>query len=219
MTKNKEIRFIGYARVSTEEQSLEMQIEALKAAGVPEDHIVTDVKSGANMERDGLKFLLNQTEPNDVVVVWKLDRLGRSALGALKAVEQLEDKNVGLKSLTEPIDTTTSWGKMTMTVLLAFAEMERNMISERTKAGLRVRKAKGMKLGRKHFVLDYPKRLAHFTKLWVQGRIPDGGMSGQEIIDEMNAIDTDAPKVKAAQSYHNWKRNGFEGFKIPDDGE
>ncbi len=137
---------IGYARVSTQDQSLEPQVQALKAAGC--ERIFTDTASGGRMDRTGLKDALSHLRAGDVLVVWKLDRLGRTTRGMLEFAGDLEARKVGLKSMTDHIDTTSAAGRMFFTLMSAFAEMERELIRERTRAGLEVARARGRKGGR-----------------------------------------------------------------------
>lgn len=137
---------IGYARVSTQDQSLDPQVQALKAAGC--ERIFTDTASGGRMDRTGLKEALSHLRADDVLVVWKLDRLGRTTRGMLEFAGDLEVRKVGLKSLTDHIDTTSAAGRMFFTLMSAFAEMERELIRERTRAGLEVARARGRKGGR-----------------------------------------------------------------------
>lgn len=139
---------IGYARVSTPEQSLDMQIEALKAAGC--DQVFTDVASGARSQRPGLDKALEYLREGDTLVVWKIDRLGRSLVHLVQTIEVLRERGIGFKSLTDAgIDTTTSVGKLLFTLIAMFAELERELNSERTKASLAEAKARGRKGGRR----------------------------------------------------------------------
>lgn len=136
--------FIGYARVSTENQSLDLQVDNLKKAGC--EKIFSDVASGAKSERPGLKEALNYVRKGDVLVVWKLDRLGRSIKHLIEVVNDLKEKEIGFKSLQESIDTTTPGGKLIFHIFASLAEFEREIIRERTKAGLAAARARG-KLG------------------------------------------------------------------------
>lgn len=140
---------IGYARVSTTDQKLEAQIEALKRAGVHPDHIHTDMASGVARKRPGLALLMKDVRPGDTVIVWKLDRFGRSVIDLLKRLEQLDAMGVRFKSLTEAIDTSTPIGRLLLMVLGAVAQFERELISERTSRGMQHRKTQGAKFGRK----------------------------------------------------------------------
>lgn len=141
---------IGYARVSTPDQILDSQIQALKASGC--ERIFSDTASGGRMDRAGLNKALSHLRAGDVLVVWKLDRLGRTTRGMLEFSKELEARQVGLKSLTDHIDTTTPAGRMFFTLMAAFAEMERELIRERTQAGLAVARARGRKGGRPHLM-------------------------------------------------------------------
>ncbi len=137
---------IGYARVSTEDQRLRMQHDALSAAGC--DKIFDEKISGAGAHLPRLEELLEYVRPGDVAVVWKLDRLGRSLRDLIEIVTGLKERGVGLRSLQESIDTTTPAGKLTFHVFAALAEFERDLVRERTKAGLAAARDRGVQLGR-----------------------------------------------------------------------
>lgn len=145
---------IGYARISKSDgtQNLDLQIDALKAADIPERHIYKDEASGSIDDRQDLKHCLKTLRKGDILVVWKLDRLGRNLKHLVNLVEELHDRGVGLKVLTGQganIDTTTSSGKMVFAIFAALAEFERDLIRERTIAGLAAARARGRKGGRK----------------------------------------------------------------------
>ena len=138
---------IGYARVSTNEQSLDLQKEALERADcqrIYEDHI-----SGLREDRPGLHKALEQLREDDTFVVWKLDRLGRSVKGLIEFVANLEKNKVHFKSLTDNIDTSTPTGRFFFHVMASLAQMERELIVERTRAGLEAAKQRGRIGGRK----------------------------------------------------------------------
>lgn len=137
---------IGYARISTQEQSLNLQIDALSSAGC--EKIFQDVASGAKDERKGLIDAIEYARARDTLVVWKLDRLGRSLKHLIETVNQLHEKGIGFSSLQENIDTTTPGGKLIFHVFGALAEFERELIRERTQAGLKAARARGKKGGR-----------------------------------------------------------------------
>lgn len=137
---------IGYARVSTCDQSLALQQDALTAAGC--EKIFTDTVSGATTDRDGLSSALSHLRPGDTVVVWRLDRLGRSLRHLIDTVTALEARAIGFKSLTESIDTTTTSGKLVFHIFSALAEFERAVIRDRTRAGLAAARARGRRGGR-----------------------------------------------------------------------
>jgi DNA invertase Pin-like site-specific DNA recombinase len=138
--------FIGYARVSTLEQTLALQQDALTAAGCEQTY--TDTASGSLTERPGLTDALSHLRPGDTLVVWRLDRLGRSLSHLIETVRELHGRDVGLRSLQEQIDTTTSGGKLVFHVFGALAEFERDLIRERTHAGLVAARARGRLFGR-----------------------------------------------------------------------
>ena len=121
---------IGYARVSTQDQHLRLQLDALKMAGCIKTF--TDTVSGAKAERKGLEDALKFLREGDILVVWRLDRLGRSLKDLIERLTELHSRNIGFKSLTESIDTTTSGGKLIFHIFGALAEFERDIIRERT---------------------------------------------------------------------------------------
>jgi DNA invertase Pin-like site-specific DNA recombinase len=137
---------IGYARASTSDQNLNLQKDALQAAGC--DRLFTDIASGARAERTGLAEALSECRPGDMLVVWKLDRLGRSLPHLVETVSGLAARDVGLQSLQEQIDTTTSGRKLIFHIFAALAEFERDVMRERTKAGLAAARARGRTGGR-----------------------------------------------------------------------
>ncbi len=137
---------IGYARVSTEDQHLHLQIDALKQAGCGK--IFTDEISGAKSERPGLSEALTFVRQGDTLVVWRLDRLGRSLKDLIQRVEELKQQHVEFRSLTENIDTSNSGGKFMFHIFSALAEFERDLIRERTMAGLHAARTRGRFGGR-----------------------------------------------------------------------
>lgn len=138
---------IGYARISTIDQNLDLQLDALKAAGCERVYQDEGV-SGAKASRPGLKRALKRLSKDDVFIVWKLDRLGRSMRHLIELTTMFEDKGIGFRSLSDAIDTSTPGGKLYFHMMGAFAEFERNLISERTKAGMAAAKARGVRMGR-----------------------------------------------------------------------
>ena len=137
---------LGYARVSTKDQHLELQIDALTKAGC--EKIYQDIASGARTERPALNEMINHLRPGDVLVIWKLDRLGRSLNHLIGLVNDLMKKNIGLQSLHDPIDTTTAQGRLSFNLFASLAEFERDLIRERTQAGLSAARARGRNGGR-----------------------------------------------------------------------
>lgn len=138
---------VGYARVSTQDQSLNLQNDALRAAGCEE--IFSEKITGKQRERPELQNCLRMLRKGDVLVVWKLDRLARSLKDLVELITELEAKQVGFRSITEAIDTTTAGGKLVFHIFGALAEFEHNLIRERTLAGLAAARARGRKGGRK----------------------------------------------------------------------
>ena len=156
----KESMKVGYARVSTEEQNLDLQIEALTDAGC--NRIITDkAQSGARAAegRPGFSEAMDLLDSGDLLVVWKLDRVGRSIADLIHLLKIFGDRGIGFRSLTDGIDTTTAGGRLVFHIMGALAEFERDLIQERTKAGLRAAKKRGKRLGRPP-VLS-PAQIAH----------------------------------------------------------
>ena len=149
---------VGYARVSRDEQNLDLQIDALKLAGC--EKIYTDKIGGTATDRAGLDDLLSYIRPDDVLVVWRLDRLGRTLKKLIIMIEELAKRDVAFMSLRESIDTTTPGGRLIFHVFGALAEFEREIISERTKAGLQAAKARGRCGGRPRLMDQEKVRLA-----------------------------------------------------------
>ena len=137
---------VGYTRVSTQDQTLNLQKDALEKIGCT--RIFTDTASGAKTERKGLEDALNYVREGDILVVWRLDRLGRSLKHLIETITELNRKGIGFKSIQENIDTTTSGGKLVFHIFGALAEFERDIIRERTQAGLTAARARGRKGGR-----------------------------------------------------------------------
>src|SRR5256714_13108488 len=139
---------LGYARVSTDEQNLDLQRDALLKAGVTAKDIYTDKVTGVKAERPGLTAALSHLREGDTFIVWRLDRLGRSLKHLIETVTALKEQGVSFKSLTENIDTSTATGNLVFQIFGALAEFERNLIKERTVAGLDAARARGRKGGR-----------------------------------------------------------------------
>jgi DNA invertase Pin-like site-specific DNA recombinase len=139
---------IGYARVSTNEQHLDLQRDALRNAGVAAKNIYTDTITGTKAHRPGLAQALSHLREGDTLVVWRLDRLGRSLKHLIETVTALKEQGVAFKSLTENIDTSTATGNLVFQIFGALAEFERNLITERTMADLEAARARGRKGGR-----------------------------------------------------------------------
>jgi len=155
---------VGYARVSTQEQNEALQLDALRAAHC--EKLFSDTISGAKFERKGLDEALAFLRPGDTLVVWKLDRAGRSLKHLIEMLNTLQGRNVEFVSLTEQIDTTTSGGKLIFHLMGALAEFERDLIRERTKAGLTAARARGRIGGR-------PKKLKTNAKIALAQRMYD----------------------------------------------
>ena len=162
---------IGYARVSTQEQNLALQQEALKAEGC--EKIYEDTASGARADRPGLARALEDLRPDDCLVVWKLDRLGRSLKQLIAFVEELAARKVHFKSLTDNIDTSTPGGRFFFHVMASLAEMERDLIIERTRAGLKAARERGRLPGRPRGLND--------SKMASAKQLLAGGIPAREV--------------------------------------
>lgn len=159
---------IGYARVSTDDQKLELQLDALKTAKCK--RIFTDKLSGSRKERPGLNDALSHLRSGDTLIVWKLDRLGRTVKGLVDLISELEAQGVNFKSLTDGIDTTTSAGRFFFHVMASLAQMERELTLERTKAGLVAARKLGRVGGRKRIMTD--SKIKSAKKLLASGMLP-----------------------------------------------
>jgi DNA invertase Pin-like site-specific DNA recombinase len=166
---------IGYARVSTEEQSLDLQLDALRQAGC--ERIFTDKASAAQTHRHGLSEAQSHLREGDLLVVWKLDRLGRSVKRLVDLVSELDQQGVQFRSLTDGIDTTTPHGRFFFHMMASLAQMERELIAERTKAGLDAARKRGRMVGRKRRMT--PGKIASAKQLL------GGGMPPREVANNL----------------------------------
>ena len=163
---------IGYARVSTKEQNLSLQMDALEKEGCKT--IFQEKISGAKADRPELRKMIEKLREGDVIITWKLDRLGRSLRDLVNLINEIQDKGAGLKSLNDHIDTTTPQGKLTFHLFASLAEFERDIIRERTKAGLEAARARGRKGGRPKGLSKEAQNKAMVAEtLYKQGRMPD----------------------------------------------
>ena len=153
---------VGYIRVSKHEQNEDLQIDALRSAGC--EKFFSDKMTGATFERKGLDEALAYARRGDTFIVWKLDRLGRSLQHLIETLNTLKDQGIDFKSLTESIDTTTPGGKLIFHVMGALAEFERDLIRERTRAGLAAARARGRKGGRPRLLKN--SKLAQARRLY-----------------------------------------------------
>jgi DNA invertase Pin-like site-specific DNA recombinase len=160
---------IGYARVSTQDQTLDLQTDALRRSGC--EHIFTDTTSGAKSERPGLQDAMSHLRAGDTLVVWRLDRLGRTLKHLIATITDLSDRGIGFRSLQENMDTTTSGGKLIFHIFGALAEFEREVIKERTIAGLQAARARGRLGGRPKLQARDPKKVALARQLYENGNM------------------------------------------------
>lgn len=168
------MRLFGYARVSTSQQSLDIQVNALQKEGVKKNRIFTDKTSGSHTVRNGLQLLRVKVEEGDVILVKKLDRLGRDTADMIQLIKEFDDMDVSIRFLDDGISTEGTMGKMVVTILAAVAQAERQLILERTNEGRIEAKAKGIKFGR--------KRKIDREELWT---LHKRGMGATEIATKM----------------------------------
>lgn len=158
---------VGYARVSTSDQELALQLDALAAAGCP--RVFTEHASGTKADRPELARALDYVRPGDVLTVWKLDRLGRSLPHLIETVGALEERGIGFRSLQESIDTTSPAGRLVFHIFCALAQFERDLIRERTMAGLEAARARGRRGGRP--IVMTPEKIAAARGLYNAGEL------------------------------------------------
>ena len=161
MSTKSSSRLIGYARVSTDQQELQLQLDALRQAGVAKANLFTDKASGSKSSRPGLDACLQHLKSGDVLLVWRLDRLGRSMHHLVNLIHDLGQRGVAFRSILDGgIDTTSANGKMIFGIFTVLAEFERDLIRERTKAGLSAARARGRNGGRPPIPVDHPSVVA-----------------------------------------------------------
>lgn len=169
---------VGYLRVSTEDQNLNLQKDALIKYGVDERNIFSDKTSGSKDKRVGLEKAIEFLKEGDTLIVWKLDRLGRSLAHLINVITSLKNRNISFISITEGMDTTTASGELFFHIFGALAQFERSLIQERVKAGLEAAKKRGITGGRPRVIDD--------EKLIVIKKALDGGMSKAAICRTFN---------------------------------
>jgi DNA invertase Pin-like site-specific DNA recombinase len=188
---------IGYARVSREDQNPQYQLDALQAAGCA--RIFEDRMSGAEFSRAGLDQALAALEPGSVLVVWKLDRLGRSMLETVKIVLDLDRRGVGFRSLTESFDTKTALGRGVLALLAAVAEDERDRLRERTRAGMRAARRAGKHVGKPPTLTPDKLDLAHRLIAEGKGRAVVAGMIGVHPATLRRALNIVGPIIQSSK--------------------
>ena len=190
---------VGYARVSTKDQNLDLQVDALKKAQC--EQIFQEVASGAKTARPVLDDLLSRLRSGDVLVIWKLDRLGRSLRHLVTLTHELLERKVGLISLNDPIDTTTAQGRLVFNIFASLAEFERDLIRERTQAGLEAARARGRKGGRPSGL----SKQAQATAMAAETLYREGKLSVHEICNQLNI----SKPTLYAYLRHRGYANGF----------
>ncbi len=192
---------IGYARVSTFDQNLDLQIDALKKEGCKQ--IFTDKISGVKSQKPNFDKLLEYAREGDTIVVWKLDRLGRSTVQLIELMEELKKKNIHVKSLNESIDTSTATGTLFFQFMCMLAEHERNIIRERTTAGLNAARARGRTGGRPQGLSEHYQLIAPEVKEMYE----KGTRSTEEIRKIFNI--KSQPTLYKILAFANVDVNGF----------
>ena len=157
---------LGYSRISTNDQNFDLQTDALTKHGCK--RFYKDTVSGAKSKRPGLDEMLKEARPKDVIVIWKLDRLGRSLKHLVDLVAELNERDIGLVSLNDPIDTTTAQGRLVFNIFASLAEFEREIIRERTNAGLAAARARGRTGGRKAGLSEEAKQKARIAESYYE---------------------------------------------------
>jgi DNA invertase Pin-like site-specific DNA recombinase len=175
---------IGYARVSTKDQSFDLQTDAMKKAGCRK--IYKEVITGARTQSKVLDEVMATLRPKDLLVIWKLDRLGRSLKHLIEVVNQLNEAKIGLKSLNDPIDTTAAQGRLTFNIFASLAEFERELIRERTHAGLSAARARGRKGGRPKGLPAKAEKTAYAAEVLYN----EGELSVRQIASKLNITKT-----------------------------
>lgn len=193
-----------------------MQIEALEKYGV--DGIFMEKASGKDMNRPEFKKMMSRvfTRRGDTIVVWKLDRLGRSLTGLIETIDIMKEKGVHFVCLRDDINTSSATGRFFFHVMAAVAQWERDMISERTKAGMEAARAAGKSFGPKQLIKDNEKRLAAIRKLDKAGKFrnPDGTqiMLDKDLLAALNAADTKTT-IESLETVRRWRRAGYPGLE------
>lgn len=189
---------VGYARVSTEDQSLALQIDALSKAGVRPDNLHVEKVSGASKRRPALDLAIKDLRSGDTLVVWRLDRLARSMRQLYATLDQIIGKGASFRSLTENFDINQAMGRLYLAVAGAFAEFERELISERTKAGIAAVRARRADSSWGPAVYMTPERIKRV------GELLNGGMTGPAVAKKMG--------ISTASVYAHWKQAGKGRF-------
>lgn len=183
------MRLFGYARVSTSQQSLDIQVKALKEAGVKASRVFTDKVSGSHVNRDGLHLLRIKVEEGDVILVKKLDRLGRDTADMIALIKEFDGIGVAIRFLDDGISTEGTMGKMVVTILSAVAQAERQRILERTNEGRIEAKAKGVKFGRKRTIDTEKIRALHRTGVGAADIAKQMGIGRSTVYKSLNETD------------------------------
>lgn len=198
-------RVFGYARVSTEDQELTLQLQALERYGVPAGNIFKEHASGSSMDRPVWTQIMSMIQEGDKIVIWKLDRLGRTLMGVLDTMEKLRKVGAQLISITDVWDTTTAMGEAMFNMSFVFAQLERRMISERTKAGIAaIRAINGGFWGRRSQIDASPVRAAVMCR-HIEGEYRVV-RTARRMVPILNRIDRKAETITNAETPRRWIR-------------
>ena len=211
MLDTAQTNLIGYARVSTDDQDLSLQIAALERFGVPAHRIHREHASGGSMNRPVWRALIDNVQSGETVVVWKLDRLGRTLRGLLQTTERLDKIGASLRTMDGLIDMSSAMGRFNLHIMGAVAELERGLISERTKAGMAEKRAQGTQFGARHMIRDNPKRLAVAHQLQERGLLDQ--LTARELQKVLNSADPSAKKIGHINTVRIWRRAGYPGLE------
>ena len=195
-------RFVGYARVSTEDQVLSLQVDALKRAGVLPENLFCEKLSATKKDREALDDAIRDLRPGDTLVVWKLDRLARSQYEFLTRLRQIDDAEARLKSIVEPFDFGTPTGRLVLNTLIGVAQFESEITAARTKAGMQARRERGLSLGAE--IKMTPDKIARALKL----------LNARKDADRKTVIEVAAIlKVSTPSVYKYFKATTIKGRK------
>lgn len=200
----------GYARISTAEQDEALQVAALTRYGVAREDIAVERASGGTMDRPVWNDLLAQMEEGDTLVLYRLDRLGRTLMGVLATVDEMLNRGLNIKTVEGEVDTSSAMGRAFFQIGMVFAEFERSLISERTKAGMAARIEACGKFGAPHKIRDNPRRMAAARALRDAGRLDV--LTARELQTALNVADLRGKPIGHINTVRIWRRAGYPGL-------
>lgn len=197
MNENEDVKLFGYARTSTKDQKLDLQIDALKKYGVPESNLFFEQMTGTRKDRPQLQEMFKYLRAGDTVVVWKMDRIGRSTQHLVEIMNEFKEKGINFVSMNESIDTSTPTGKLVFTIFAALAEFERDITVERVTAGLEAARARGREGGRpkkKKDVVDRAFKMYDSKMFSVEDILESTGMARSTFYKYLNEREVEREK-------------------------